>query len=182
MSSGRTYLGARHFLLIVALWGVGACGDTTPTGPVEPTPTTFIGPAAPSGTLIQCRVDPARSASAHIGILGGVVSLGATKVVFPAGALLGLTKVTLTIPASPYVEIAIETDGPDYFPNFLTQPIVTIDYSHCNPGPFVFRRLTAWYIDASTKEPLERMLSVHNRITRTVTFTTSHFSGYAIAF
>jgi hypothetical protein len=181
MSSGQTLLRARHVLLLVAVWAAGACSDPTATEPADATATGFLGGGPSSPTLLQCSVDGARSASADIGILGGVVSLGATKVVFPAGALLGLTRVTLTIPESPYVEIAIETDGPTFFPELLKRPIVTIDYSHCDPRDLLFKRLTAWYIN-DEKEPRERMLSFDNRLTRSVTFTTSHFSGYAIAF
>ena len=180
MSSGRTVLAAKHFLLVIAIWGAGACSDPTATEPAEATASGFLGGPS-SSTLLQCSVDEGRSVSADIGILGGVLSLGATKVVFPAGALPGLTKVTLTIPESPYVEIVIETDGAKYFPDLLKRPVVTIDYSHCDPRHLLFKRLTAWYINAD-KEPLERMLSFDNRLTRSVTFTTYHFSGYAIAF
>ena len=41
--------------------------------------------------------------------------------------------------------------------------------------------LTVWYIDSETKAPLENMGGVDEKLTRTITFVTSHLSEYAIA-
>ena len=41
--------------------------------------------------------------------------------------------------------------------------------------------LTAWHIDPVTHELLEPMVSIDNKLLHTVTFTTIHLSGYALA-
>jgi hypothetical protein len=38
-----------------------------------------------------------------------------------------------------------------------------------------------WYIDPATGTLLENMLGVDNKLTRTITFSTGHLSGYAVA-
>jgi hypothetical protein len=173
----------RRIFAIAALCALSSCGDRMPTEPVGPVEGgSLLGPSPSTPKLVTCPTDQTQTESAVIGPLGGVLSIGGTKVVFPAGALLGLTTVTLTIPASPYVEIDIETDGANYFPNALKQPTVTIDYSRCTRTDVLYKPLTAWYIDALSKELLEKMAGVDDKLTKSVTFTTSHFSGYAIAF
>jgi hypothetical protein len=173
----------RRVLVFAALAVLGACGDQRPTEPIKPTAGGSRDGLFSSGPkLVECHTDETLTNSAIIDALGGLVSIGGTKVVFPAGALLTPTTVTLTIPASRYVEIAIKTDGADYFPEPLKQPIVTIDYSRCNRSDILVKPLTAWYIDSETKDLLEKMIGTDDKLTRSVTFTTSHFSGYAIAF
>jgi hypothetical protein len=173
----------RRILATAALFALSACGERTPTEPVGPTGgNSLLWPEPSEPKLVKCPTDETLTESGLIGPLGGVVSIGGTQVLFPAGALPGLTTVTLTIPASDYVEIDIETNGAKYFPDELTQPVVTIDYSRCTRTDVLYKPLTAWYIDALTKKPLEKMAGVDNKLTRSVTFTTSHFSGYAIAF
>ncbi|MDQ3996114.1 MAG: hypothetical protein M3303_03760 [Gemmatimonadota bacterium] len=170
----------RRLLVAVALATLGACGDQRPTEPPDPAAARpFLGPSS-GPNLVECPTDETKSRTAIIGGAGGTISLDGTSVVFPAGALPGLTTVKLTIPASRYVEIAIETDGAEYFP--VKQPVVTINYSRCDRVDVLTKPLTAWYIDAETKDLLEQMVGIDDKLTRSVTFTTSHFSGYAIAF
>ena len=64
----------------------------------------------------------------------------------------------------------------------FAQPItVTIDYSRCASGTLLSAPLTVWHIDPSTKELLEDMHGVDDKVTHRITFTTTHFSGYAVA-
>jgi hypothetical protein len=166
-------------LVVAAFSLLGACDDRTPTEPADPIATgSLLGSSEPK--LVECPTDETKTKTGLIGAAGGSLSIDGTSVVFPAGALPGFTTVTLTIPASKYVEIAIETDGPDYFP--VKQPIVTISYARCQRSDVLTKPLTAWYIDSETKDLLEEMLSVDDKLTRSVTFTTDHFSGYAVAF
>jgi hypothetical protein len=181
MSRVRALSAIERILAITALCALGACGDQGAPKPTEPASSGDLldGPS-PSATLVECPTSETKTKTAEIGALGGILSIDGTSVVFPEGALPGLTTVTLTIPASRFVEIAIKANGVDYFP--VVQPIVTISYSRCNRNDVLLKPLTAWYIDAETKELLEEMTGVDNKLTRSVTFTTSHFSGYAIAF
>jgi hypothetical protein len=173
----------RRLLALAGLAALVACGDKNPTAPVSPSATEasdllfFSKPR-----LLECGAGEAMSQTAVIDAAGGTISLGGTSVVFPAGALLNPTNVTLNIPASPYVEIDIVTDGQNQFLEPFLRPIVTISYARCDRSDTLFRLLSAWYIDSETKELLDRMSSFDNKLTRSVTFRASHFSGYAIAF
>jgi hypothetical protein len=167
-------------LVILGLAVLAACGDSGPTAPTEPRATGNLLGSSSGPKLVECPTDETKTKTALIGAMGGTLAIDGTSVVFPAGALPGLTTVTLTIPASKYVEITVETDGPDYFP--VKQPIVTISYSRCQRTDVLTKPLTAWYIDSETKDLLEEMISTDNKLTQSVTFTTFHFSGYAVAF
>jgi hypothetical protein len=181
--AGRFHL-MRHLVAVVGLAVLAACGDQHPTAPpartAEPTDLLFF-PSQPR--LIECPSTVTETQTALIGIDGGTISIGGMSVLFPAGALLGPTNVTLTVPASRYVEIDIQTDGPNQFLDELLRPTVTISYARCGFRlDLLFRLVSAWYIDSATKALLEKQISIDNKLTRTVTFRPSHFSGYAIAF
>ena len=172
-----------RFLACACLAVSAACSDRAPTAPIsgsgtEPADLLFF--SRPK--LLECESVADLTTTALIDAAGGTISIGGTSVVFPAGALLGATNVTLTIPASRYVEVDIKTDGQNQFLDPLLRPIVTISYDRCNRSDLWFKVLSAWYIDSDTKELLEKQLSVDNKLTESVTFRARHFSGYAIAF
>jgi len=129
--------------------------------------------------LIECPSATTQSAEATISLLGGTISLGGTKVIIPAGALLSDTHIVLTVPASRYMEIDVSVPGVDHF-LFEKDVVVVIDYSRCNVFTTLIP-LSVWHIDTDSKALLERMLSVDEKITRRVIFTTGHLSGYALA-
>jgi hypothetical protein len=131
-------------------------------------------------SLITCPAGAPQSATGLIGPLGGVIAAGNTQVVIPANAVLAPTSFTLSVPSSKYVEIEVTADGADHF--LFDLPVtVTIDYGRCGRSNLDRGLLSAWNIDPATKALLEQMPSVDNKLTRTVTFTTIHFSGYAVA-
>jgi hypothetical protein len=172
----------RRVLVAAALAALGACGDQAPTEPIKPgAERSLDGLFSWTPRLVTCATDETRSTSAVVGPLGGVIALGGTSVSIPADALLQSTTVELTIPASRYVEIRLRANNQEHF-QFALPIAVTIGYSRCDRLDVLFRPLTAWYIDVDTKEPLHPMVGVDNKITRSVTFLTNHFSGYAIAF
>ena len=183
MFSVRTVRPIRRILVIASLAALGACGDQRPTEPAKPSADGFLGGLLSSGPkLVQCRTDESTTAVGSITQLGGTVSIGGTSVVFPLGAVLTPTTVELTIPASDYVEIRLKANGAEHFYGFLKPIIVTIDYSRCLRTDVLFKPLTVWYIDADSKALLRPMGGIDNKITRSITFSTDHFSGYAIAF
>jgi hypothetical protein len=166
-----------------ALAGLGACGEQHPTAPTRTTTddaSSLLFWSKPK--LLQCGVAEPVTASAVIGVDGGTIDVGGASIVFPAGALSAPTSVTLTIPASPYVEVDIVTNGQNRFLDWRLRPIVTISYARCERSELLTRLLSAWYIDSDTKALLEWMPSLDNKLTSSVTFRASHFSGYAIAF
>ncbi|HJQ21052.1 MAG TPA: hypothetical protein VJ867_11945 [Gemmatimonadaceae bacterium] len=131
--------------------------------------------------LLECPTSSTVTATGVVTPLdGGLIALGGTRVMVPAGAVAEATTITLTIPASRFMEIDVSVAGVDHF--LFQLPItVAVDYSRCNRSNIFRSSLTAWYIDSQTKAPLEQMPSVDNKLTQTVIFTTGHLSGYALA-
>jgi hypothetical protein len=156
-----------------------ACGDASsdPTARTAP-PSRLLGLGSPS--LVECPTTGSATTQGVIGTLGGTLSVGGATVIVPAGALLGPTQLVVTVPASRYMEIDVSVPGVEHF--VFQQPItVSVDYGRCARGNIDTRLLSIWYIDSQSKQPLEPMVSVDNKLTRTITFTTGHLSGYALA-
>jgi hypothetical protein len=170
-----------HILLATTLivGGVASCTTDTISAPQPGAQASLLGSGnAPS--LITCPAADSRSTTGLIGPLGGVLSVGNTSVVIPANAVLDPTTFTLKVPSSKYVEIEVTANGGEHY--VFAQPVtVTIDYGRCSRSNIDLAPLSAWNIDPVTKALLEREPSVDNKLTRTVTFTTIHFSGYAVA-
>lgn len=130
--------------------------------------------------LLVCPVDTSVSVHTIIGSLGGALSIGGTSVAIPAGALLGDTTVTLTLPAGQLMEADLSV-GAGQSIVFLKPVVVTIDYSRCGRAEQTALPLSVWNIDEHTKALLENMGGLDNKLTQQLTFTTIHFSGYAVA-
>ena len=136
-------------------------------------------PTEPEATLAVCPIGETRSAMGVLGLLGGTVSLSGSSVVIPLGALLEPTTIGLTIPASQYMEIRVTANGEHFL---FRRPIsITIDYSRC-PAEIQNKPLKIWEIDPISKELLEEMGGVDNKLTHTITVTSIHLSGFAIAY
>ena len=166
--SARLMRAVSRFLATAALLvGTGSCIFwKPPTEPAEP-------------TLAVCPIGETRSALSVLGLLGGTVSLNGSSVVIPLGALLEPTAIGLTIPASQYMEIRVTANGGHFL---FEKPIsITIDYSRC-PADVQNKTLKIWEIDPISKELLEDMGGIDNKLTHQITITTIHLSGYAIAF
>ncbi|HEY0995231.1 MAG TPA: hypothetical protein VGD77_04530 [Gemmatimonadaceae bacterium] len=135
---------------------------------------------ASTANLIVCPSDRTVSTSGVLGLLGGELSAGGVTVSVPVGAMLSPTTIDVTVPASPYMEVDVSVPGVEHF--YFQQPItVTVDYGRCDPTVTSGTSLNVWYIDSGSKQPLELMPTVDNKLAHTVTFTTPHLSGYALA-
>ena len=168
--------------LAAALVLTGACAEPEKaTSPQTPSAALF---GSPGATLVECPTGESQSASGLVTpLLGGTVSAGGFSIAIPAGALLDATTITVTVPASRYLEVDIRANGQEHleFLPTLTPVVVTLDYSRCGRGNLDLKPLTVWYIDAATKKPLENMGGLDNKLLRQITFTTPHLSGYALA-
>lgn len=161
----------RSFTVATLLFATMSCGEHHASG--------VIAPHTPA--LLQCPSTQSLTTSAAVTGLGGVVSVGGTSVRIPAAALLSATTINLTVPASQYMEIEVNANNLTSF--FFQQPIsVTIDYSRCPIGEASKTPLSVWHIDTQTKQLLDNMGGVDDKTTHSITFTTGHFSGYAVAF
>jgi hypothetical protein len=156
---------------------IGSCRGFT--DPASDDPSKSPSPSSPSPALVECPTQQSQSATAIVGAVGGTVSIGATSVVFPAGALTGAATIELTVPASRFVEIELKVNGQAHA-QFALPVVVTIDYSRCGSN-LSQKTLTVWNIDVATKALLENMGGLDDKLTHTISFSTNHFSGYAVA-
>ena len=165
------------FAALVALMVSVACSE--PTAP-QPEGNQFLGFGSGS-ELLECPTSTTQSTSGLITALnGGILSVAGSSILIPAGALLSDANVRLTVPASRFVEVHLEVEGSEHH-IFQRPVVVTIGYGRCSRLNIFRSSMTAWYIDADTKELLEHMGGIDNKLFRTVTFTTPHFSAYAVA-
>ena len=170
--------------VVVALLATASCRDLT--APTRPAPTQdpskllgLWGTSSPK--LLVCPSSQTQTTSGVIGVNGGTLSLGGTSVTIPLGALLGETTVEITIPAGQYMEVDLTVNGGQHI-SFLQPVTVTIDYSRCNYWDTLFKTLSVWNIDPTSKALLENEGGLDNKLLRNITFTTLHFSGFAIAY
>lgn len=178
-------------VLAVAAFALAGCSDvaTRPeSGRLDPDTTQGPGtpPPPPDTTgiqqrrLIECPKSQPSSNALSIGALGGTVAAAGSSISIPAGALLTGTLISLTVPASTYMEVDITANGLLTF-LFLKTVTVTIDYSRCPTSVTQGKTLTVWHINTQTKALIANMNGVNDPLLRRMTFTTDHLSGYAIA-
>lgn len=174
---------ARMVIAICLSLGAVACIDvaTSPTGAGRPTAAARFDTQS-SPQLLLCATTQTQQVTGVIGLLGGVLSLGATQVAIPAGAVLQPTLFEIDIPASQYMEVDIHAVGLSTF--IFQQPVnITIDYSRCNPSAVpAGAQLEGAYIDTQTYAVLQQMGGINDTIARSITFPTGHLSGYAVAY
>lgn len=163
-------------LLVATLALVSACHE-----PVAPTKQTAIfASSSASSTLVECPTDQTTSSSALVTPLGGTVSAGGASISIPAGAVLVPTTITVTVPASQYMEIDITAAGSEHF-TFQSPVTVSVSYARCTRSDIDKSPLSIWYIDSGTKALLENMGGSDDKVARRITFITDHLSGYAVA-
>lgn len=175
-----------RLLVVASAAALVACGEpASSTSPAVKGVTASGGDTSDHRTakgtnLLECPVDTSATTSALIGIQGGTISLGGSSVTIPAGALLGNEVVELTIPAGHYMEVDLSVNGGQSI-IFQLPVVATIDYSRCGRSSATLKPLTVWHIDEHTKSLLENMGGVDDKLLQQITFSTGHFSGYAVA-
>jgi hypothetical protein len=166
----------RRFVLLLTC-ALGACEAPNPAAPALEAP--FL--MASSGpSLLICPSNDTESGGGLVSALGGTVSLAGHSVQVPLGGLLSDTEIQITEPASQYLEVALGANGLEHF-EFELPVLVTISYARCSRSNLDLRPLEVWYIDPATHELIEPMGGIDDKLTRSVSFWTDHFSGYAIA-
>ena len=176
---------ARTIKCLLMMMGAGvfaACAGSEIAG-VRQVASTAAGDRTLLGVLpklVKCPTSDAVSSTAEITPLGGIVSAGGTTISIPAGALTETATITVTVPASIYMEVDVSVAGVDHY-LFEAPVTVSLNYARCDRSNILHSPNTAWYIDSDTKALLQLMPGVDDPFTRTVTFTTGHLSGYALA-
>ena len=169
----------RRFALVALAAGITACSEPATAPQIEAAAPNLIGTET-GPSLLECRRTLFDITWGFIGPLGGLLSLNGNTITVPPQALDRLAFITIRQPSTQFVEIEVRVNGQDHF-QFAAPLTVVLDYSRCadwriGPGP-----LSVWQIDPDTKALITDMGGVDDRAARTISFTTDHFSGYAIA-
>jgi hypothetical protein len=167
-------------LTVASATSVAGCSAPEIAAPKKQEAAHLLGLPILRQKLIECPTSESFTESAVITTRGGLISVGGMSISIPAGALLTDALMTVTVPASKYVEVEIRVEGVDHF-IFELPVVVTMSYARCTRSNINIFPLSAWYIDSETKALLEKMASVDDKLLRTVTFPTTHLSSYAIS-
>ena len=169
----------RRFATVALAAALTACSEPTTAPTSDASPPSLNETQTTSG-LLECRRTLFDFTWGLLGPLGGLISLDGHSISVPPLALDRLALVTLRTPSTRFVEIEARVNGRDHFE--FGQPVtVTLDYSRCQPWHIGPEPLTVWQIDPDTKAFIRDMGGVDDRANRRITFTTDHFSGYAVA-
>ena len=189
-------------LLVGALFMVGAScsnedsltGPSTPTpsvsAPSTPAPSASEAPA-PSAKLeslldptlqrvlgllqlLTCARQPYAQSTAVIGPAGGVMVVGAHRLVIPPGALSAPVRITAEQVSGSVNSVRFSPEGL----KFAKPAVLTLSYANCLLTP-----LSKQVVYTSEQlRILEVVKSLDLRLTRTVTGLINHFSRYAVAY
>ena len=164
---------------------LAACSDapTRPTASVTlaESPASFARQADGTSALLSCGVATPVTQSAVIGPKGGsIVTSGATLVI-PGGAVTEPTTFTVSVPATPYVEVDVRAEGHDHF-EFKHPVFITLSYARCDDASIGTKALKAVWIDTQSREVLDVMNAVDVRKDKEIKLLTDHLSGYAVAY
>ena len=169
----------RRFALVALAAGITACSEPATAPEIQAAAPNLIG-SETGPSLLQCRRTLFDVTWGLIGPLGGVLSLNGNTITVPPLALNQLAFITIRQPSTPFVEVEVRVNGRDHF-QFDAPLTVAIDYSRCADWRIGPEPLTVWQIDPDTKAFIADMGGVDDRAARKISFTTDHFSGYAIA-
>ncbi len=169
----------RRFTTVALAAALTACSEPT-TAPTFDEPAPSLSGTQTASGLLECRRTLFDVTWGLVGPLGGLISLDGHSISVPPLALDRVVLVALRTPSTRFVEVEARVNGRDHFE--FGQPVtVTLDYSRCQPWQIGPEPLTVWQIDPDTKEFIRDMGGVDDRANRRISFTTDHFSGYAVA-
>lgn len=162
-------------LLLGVLLGLTAC-DAPEQGevPSEPQLASLLAPS-----LLECPSTVSYSSEGLLSPVGGLLTFAGNLVLVPPTAVEAPVEIGIEVPASRYMLVELTANGYDHW-QFLSPITVSLDYSRCDIG-LLDPPVTVWHVDPASGELLGHMGGFDNRLARRVTFTTDHFSGYAIA-
>lgn len=127
------------------------------------------------GTLLSCRPMPEAQASAWIGPAGGTLRVGPHTLRVPAGALGQRVLITGIAPSDSVNLVQFYPEGL----HFASPASLTMSYANCSLLVQLLPQIV--YTDDGLNI-LEYIPSLANLLSRTVTGSVQHFSGYAVAY
>jgi hypothetical protein len=169
----------RRFAAVALAAALTACSEPT-TAPSSDAPAPSLNETQTGASLLRCQWTFFDITWGLVGPLGGLLSLDGHSISVPPLALDRLAFITLRTPASRLIEVEARVNGQDHFQ--FAQPLtVTLDYSRCRPWELGPEPVTVWQIDPDTKAFIRDMGGIDDRANKRISFTTDHFSGYAVA-
>jgi hypothetical protein len=124
-------------------------------------------------TLYKCSTPSFGSVTQNVGPAGGVIKIGPHSLYVPPGALDHTVAITAATSAGQHVKVDFQPAGL----RFKYRAVLTLSYAHCDQRPLLPQVV---YVD-NLLSILERLLSVNDLYSGSVTARLRHFSGYAIA-
>ena len=178
----RSSFGTAPRLLTFALLVLGGCTSDSPSAP-ELTPTLSRRSEADEGParVVMCPTTQSYRTSGMLGPEGGTLQVAGHRLTIPAGVLTERTRFTLRAPAGPEVKLELSAGGASHY-QFSARVGVTISYDRCTRQHQPRDPVSVWYVDDSGQEFLERMSGRDDRNRMEITFQTSHFSTYLVAY
>jgi hypothetical protein len=170
-------------LSAAALVILAACGEA-PTRPAASvsrsvSPASLAANASGASSLLACGIATPATQSAVIGPKGGSIVVAGASLVIPGGAVSEATTFTVTVPASPYVEVDVRANGYEHF-QFDHPVFISLDYSRCSDAAIGTQALRAAWIDTQSRDLLDIMNAVDVRKDKQVRLLTDHLSGYIL--
>lgn len=173
----------RSLATLALLTGAAACADL-PVGPggANGQPTNLAVEEVASSELLVCPTEDPVSARAIIGPEGGSVGVRGSSISIPAGAVAEPTRFEVVVPASRYMKVEFSAVGQSHF-EFQLPATITINYARCtNSSTPTEEALTGAYLADDTDQVLELMGGTVDKTGHKLSFSTSHLSGYAVAY
>jgi hypothetical protein len=179
----RSSLRTTRTILSFALLSLGACSDESPTSP-SPDPMLSRGSATAdlAASVAICPTDESHRVRGVIGPDGGSLEVAGHRLTVPSGVLTEPTTFSLYAPAGRQVRLELSAGGAPHY-RFQAPVAVTISYERCRRQRSPVPPASAWYLDETPRGVrVERMGGRDDRIERAVTFQTTHFSTYVVAY
>jgi hypothetical protein len=170
----------RLALLCGASLAILSCTDHTPSG-VTGTAATRAPEASLVSSLVQdlhllnCSPLPYDSVTQDVGRSGGLIRVGPHSLLIPPGALDHTVSITAVAPSGNVRYVRFQPEGLQF-----EQPAaLTLDYHNCSLISTLLPKQIVYVNDAL--QILERILSLDNIFSQSVTGQLKHFSGYLVA-
>jgi hypothetical protein len=178
----RSSFGTAPRILALALLVLGGCTSDSLTAP-ELTPNLSRRSESDDRPtrVVMCPTTQSYRTSGMLGPEGGTLQVGGHRLTVPAGVLTEMTRFTLRAPAGPEVKLELYAGGARHY-QFSSPVAVTISYDRCTRQHQPRAAVTAWYVDDGGQEFIERMGGRDDRNRMEITFQTSHFSTYLVAY
>ena len=169
-------------VLCFAFLVLGGCTGDSPAAPeLTPALSRLAASEDRPARVVMCPTTQSYRTEGVLGPAGGSLQVGGHRLTVPAGVLTEMTHFGLRAPAGPEVKLELTAGGGRHY-QFASPVVVTISYDRCTRQHQPRAAVAAWYVDDSGDALIERMNGRDDRNRMEITFRTSHFSTYLVAY